>query len=290
MRRRTKKHIALLSLVMSLAVTLMALSGCGKKDAATTPTETTAGTEAVSASAEDMTESEAMSTAAEDTAESEAASTAARDTTESEAASTTAGDAADSEAAAKTTEDAAKSEAADTTDAGESSEAAPAKRQVGDRYEDVIVYEGYEEILKFEHVKNEAAGFEMDYEYSRFVRKSDSNGDIFTLNLDGVEEPQYYLEVSYSSEEAEAAAASISEELSKNYSVTLSELTEGGKMINAVPTEENQELDELQSAYVIPAADGCRVARAHYSYDSSDFFGNLFSMMMDSISAIDRQG
>ena len=154
----------------------------------------------------------------------------------------------------------------------------------------MIVYEGYEEILKFEHVKNEAAGFEMDYEYSRFVRKSDSNGDIFTLNLDGVEEPQYYLEVSYSSEEAEAAAASISEELSKNYSVTLSELTEGGKMINAVPTEENQELDELQSAYVIPAADGCRVARAHYSYDSSDFFGNLFSMMMDSISAIDRQG
>jgi len=48
--------------------------------------------------------------------------------------------------------------------------------------------------------------------------------------------------------------------------------------------------DLLQMVYIIPAADGCRVATAHYSIESAEGFGRRFHYMMDTFSAIASQG
>ena len=40
--------------------------------------------------------------------------------------------------------------------------------------------------------------------------------------------------------------------------------------------------------YVIPASDGCRIAAAHYGFDSADLFGARFRAMVNTLSVIDR--
>ena len=93
-------------------------------------------------------------------------------------------------------------------------------RQDGERYEGVITLEGMEQAVQYEHIVNLTAGFEMDYDYETFVRHSEADRERFALAWDDPENPEYYLEVTYSSEDAETVAAAISEELSKDYEIT----------------------------------------------------------------------
>ena len=46
-------------------------------------------------------------------------------------------------------------------------------RRDGERFEDVIILEGMEEPVRYEHIRNDALGFEMDYDYENFVRHSE---------------------------------------------------------------------------------------------------------------------
>ena len=46
----------------------------------------------------------------------------------------------------------------------------------------------------------------------------------------------------------------------------------------------------LQTVYIIPAADGSRVAAAHYTVESAEGFGRRFSYIMNTLSVIDRNG
>ena len=48
-------------------------------------------------------------------------------------------------------------------------------RKDGERFEDVILLEGDEETVQYEHVKNEEIGFELDFEYESFHRMSGSD-------------------------------------------------------------------------------------------------------------------
>ncbi len=43
----------------------------------------------------------------------------------------------------------------------------------------------------------------------------------------------------------------------------------------------------LQMVYIIPAADGCRIATAHYYIVGAEGFGRRFAYMMQTFSAID---
>ena len=54
----------------------------------------------------------------------------------------------------------------------DSSEAGSGKKD-GERFEDVIILEGMEETVRYEHVRNDTIGIEMDYDYESFVRKSE---------------------------------------------------------------------------------------------------------------------
>ena len=80
-------------------------------------------------------------------------------------------------------------------------------RQDGERFEATIVLEGMEETVRYEHIINETAGFEMDYDYEAMVRHSGSGRERFLSVWDDPEHPENYLEVAYRPEDAETAAA-----------------------------------------------------------------------------------
>ena len=48
--------------------------------------------------------------------------------------------------------------------------------------------------------------------------------------------------------------------------------------------------EHLRAVYIIPAADGCRVAAAHYSIESAEGFGRRFRCFMDTFSVIAGSG
>ena len=166
-------------------------------------------------------------------------------------------------------------------------------RQDGERFEDVIILEGMEETVSYEHVRNDAIGFEMDYDYTRFVRNSEPDRECFVSCYDLADSPENYLEVTYSPETAETVAANIGEDeydILRNDSFTLARAgsciridASNGKGNTGTP-------DQLQMVYIIPASDGCRVATAHYSWESAEGFGRRFHYFMDTLSVIDAQG
>lgn len=166
-------------------------------------------------------------------------------------------------------------------------------RQDGERFEAVIMIEGMEETALYEHVINETAGFEMDYDYESLVRYSEADRERFISSWDDPENPEYYLEVTYSSEDAETVAAAISEELSKDYEITQGpmELGRAGSCIRIGASEVKgggYTADQMQMVYIIPTDDGCRIATAHYGTDSADLFGARFRAMVNTLSVIER--
>jgi len=169
-----------------------------------------------------------------------------------------------------------------------------AGRKDGERFEEVIIIEGIEETVKYEHVRNEEVGFELDYDYETFVRDQKPNREIFRSVYDNAEKPSIYLEVKYSSKEADGAAASVSEELSKDYDLTKSSVTLEGAG-NCVRIEASNAKgnggtpDLMQTVYVIPASKGCIIATAHYTFESSEGFGRRFSAILNTLEVIGRK-
>ena len=167
-------------------------------------------------------------------------------------------------------------------------------RRDGERFEGTIIMEGIEETVKYEHVKNEEIGFELDYDYETFVRTQKSNAEVFRSAYDSAENPEIYLEVKYSSKDADAAAASVSEELSKEYDLTKGSVTLEGAgscvRIEASNAKGNGGTpDQIQVAYVIPASKGSIIATAHYTFESSEGFGRRFSAILNTLEVIGRK-
>ena len=166
------------------------------------------------------------------------------------------------------------------------------RRQDGERFETVIVLEGMEETVHYEHIRNDALGMEMNYDYERFVRYSEADRERFVSVWDDPEDPENYLEVSCSAESAEAAAASVREELSQQYHLLESsrELDHAGhcQYVEAsVLKGTNTMADQLQLIYIIPASNGCIVAREYLAVESSEGFGRRFSYMLNTLTFID---
>ena len=167
-----------------------------------------------------------------------------------------------------------------------------AGRQDGERFEEIIVLEGMEETVPYEHIVNTALGFEMDYDYESFLRQSDAERECFISVWDDPNDPENYLELTHSTDDAETAAAAIIEELSREYDLTQEtrELDNAGacKWIEAsVIKGTNNMADQLQWVYIIPAQDGCIVARAHAYSVESEGFGHRFAYMMDTLAILD---
>ena len=93
-------------------------------------------------------------------------------------------------------------------------------RQNGEHFETVIILEGMEETVRYEHVRNDALGFEMDYDYESFVRKQEMDRECFISIYDDPNHPENYLEVTYSPGDAGTVADSIGEKLSNEYEIS----------------------------------------------------------------------
>ena len=166
-------------------------------------------------------------------------------------------------------------------------------RQDGERFEDVIMMEGMEETVKYEHVVSKAAGIEMDYDYESFVRRSEADRERFVSTWDNAANPENYLEVTYSAESAEAAKASVSEALSKEYDLTeetrrLDRAGDCSWIEASVVKGTNNMAPQIQTVYIIPASDGCRIATIHCAIEGSAGFGRRFAYMLNTLSVISR--
>ena len=169
--------------------------------------------------------------------------------------------------------------------------AADTGRKDGERFEDVIVLEGEEETVRYEHVKNEAIGFELDYEYDSLTRITEEDNDRFVSVYDDAKKPDNYLEVTYSSEKADSTVKTVKADLSKKYETVKEETWEldgAGQCqrINATGGKGKTARDSLQTVTIIPAGDGCIVAAAHYTIESAEGFGVRFSKIVNTLSVI----
>ena len=168
-------------------------------------------------------------------------------------------------------------------------------RQDGERFDAVIMLEGMEEPVRYEHIRNELLGFEMDYDYESFARSSEPYRERFVSVYDDPEDPWNYLEVRCSPADAGSAAAALKESLSLTYDILVRsrELDRAGSCIyieaSVIKGTDNM-ADRLQMVYIIPAADGCRIAAAHCTAESAEGFGARFSAIVNTLSVIDSTG
>ncbi|MBO7404916.1 MAG: hypothetical protein J6V24_08130, partial [Clostridia bacterium] len=174
-------------------------------------------------------------------------------------------------------------------------EAVPGRKD-GERFEDVILLEGMEETVRCEHIRNDSIGFEMDYDYELFERRSGTDRECFVSVWDDPEAPENYLEIRYDPRDASAVADGIGEVLSNEYDILRNdafELERAGRCIRIDASSGKGNTgtpDRLRMVYIIPAADGCRVASAHYFFEGAEGFGRRFRHFMDSFSVLAAQG
>ena len=170
------------------------------------------------------------------------------------------------------------------------------ERQNGERFEKVIIIEGMEETVRYEHVRNDAIGFEIDYDYDRFERRAEPAREYFVSRYDDPGNPENYLEVTYSAEDADTVAASVSESLSNDYDISRDDsfaLDRAGRCIRIDASAEKCGLrmpEMLQMVYIVPAADGSRIITAHYTIEGAEGFGRRFRYMADSFLAVAVRG
>lgn len=166
-------------------------------------------------------------------------------------------------------------------------------RQDGDHFEDVIAFPDMEETIRYEHIRNDTIGFEMDYDYERFERRSESGRECFVLRYDNPEDPENYLEVTYNTEDADAVSTSVSEVLSNDYDIIKESFTldRAGSCIKIDASEvkgSGGTPDLMQTVYIIPSGEGCLVVTSHYSYDSGDEYGVRIRHIMNTLKIIER--
>ncbi|MBQ7435434.1 MAG: hypothetical protein IJV51_06505 [Oscillospiraceae bacterium] len=168
------------------------------------------------------------------------------------------------------------------------------ERQNGERFEGTMTFQGMEETIKYEHIRNDALGFEMDYDYERFVRQSEPDRERFISAYDDPEQPENYLEVTSHPENAETVAAFIADRLSNEYESKPEPITldRAGNCIHieaSVIKGTNQMAEHLQSVYIFPAFDGCRVAISHCYITDSEFYSMQIHRFMNTFSVIANQ-
>lgn len=160
-------------------------------------------------------------------------------------------------------------------------------RPDGERFEEVILIEGMEETVRYEHARNDTLGIELDYDWELFDRQSEADRERFVSRYDRPEAPENYLEVAYSAEDADTVLAAVSAELSEAYDIMIEPVTldgaGSGMRIDASRAKGGGTPDLLQTVYIIPAPGGCLTAAAHYSFESAEGFGVRFGHILNTL-------
>ncbi|MBR4579383.1 MAG: hypothetical protein IKO22_07245 [Oscillospiraceae bacterium] len=168
-------------------------------------------------------------------------------------------------------------------------------RMDGECFETVIIMEGMEETVRCEHIRNDTLGFEADYEYERFTRRTGADRERFVSLWGDREDPENYLELTFRAKDAGTVAAAVIEDLSQTYDILQEdrELEHAGSCLYieaSVRKGTNNMADRLQLVYVIPAPGGCLVATEHLAAEAAEGFGRRFSCMLNTLAVFERQG
>ncbi len=166
-------------------------------------------------------------------------------------------------------------------------------RQDGERFEDVIMLEGTDETVRYEHAISKTIGFEIDYDYESFERHSEPDLERFISIYDDPEKPESYLEVKFSPEDPDTVLASY-EAMSGKYEIEKESYTldGAGSCMMLYINEAKDDLkgsDPLQTVYIIPASGGSLVATEHYTVEGQEGFGSRLSYIMNTLVVIDRE-
>ncbi|MBO4367781.1 MAG: hypothetical protein J5859_03630 [Clostridia bacterium] len=100
--------------------------------------------------------------------------------------------------------------------------------------------------------------------------------------------------VTYSEEDANTAAVSIGEALSKDYDIIVESLTlDGAGTCTRIDASEAKggkgTPDQLQAVYIIPAGEGSIIAEAHYAFEAAEGFGHRFHDLVHTIVVLNDQ-
>ena len=163
-------------------------------------------------------------------------------------------------------------------------------RQDGERFEAVIQMEGMDETVRYEHVRNETVGYELDYDYELLERRGTPDHEQFVSRLDDPEKPDNYIELTFRKGDEETVTASVKTELSQKYKQVEAEqqfrLDSAGECTRIVTSgaRKNKALhDSLMTVYIIPAAGGCLVASVHCTVESAEGFGVRLNCIANTI-------
>ena len=164
-------------------------------------------------------------------------------------------------------------------------------RADGERFDQLIMVEGEEATVGFEHVKNAAIGYEMDFDYEILKRRKGDGVDRLISVYDDEENPVNYLEVTFAEGTEEAVGTQITEELLQEHRIVVSsgELDNGEviTVIDATGAKEDGVMsDKPEIVYIISANGGCIVATAHFSRDAVEGFGSRFATVVRTINVI----
>ena len=166
-------------------------------------------------------------------------------------------------------------------------------RQDGERFDAVIMLEGMEETVHYEHIVNTALGFEMDYDYESFVRQREADRETFISVYDKPDDPENFLEITALPQNADAVAAFVSETLSREFDLTnvTRTLAHAGECVRieaSVIKGTNRMAPQLQAVYIIPSGDGCLLATTHAAIEASEGFWRRFDYMLNTLSLLAR--
>lgn len=162
---------------------------------------------------------------------------------------------------------------------------------VGERFEETIILEGMEEKVKYEHVRNETIGFEIDFDYESFIRQSEQNKEKFISIYDDLKNPENYLEITSSNENVDTTANSIIDILSQDYQVVKKsfKLDKAGSCIRIDASADKDGIhipDLLQMIYIIPTKNGSIIGTVHYTIEASEGFGRRFAYIIHTLDII----
>ncbi len=169
-----------------------------------------------------------------------------------------------------------------------SAEAAAYSSSSAERYEGVITIEGFEETVRYERVKNEVIGIEIDYDYERLARRSETGVERFISVYDDPANPENYFEIMYTDEAPDSVLAKVSGELSADYDIivepyTLARAGVCTRVDASVAKGGKGTPDFLRTVYIVPAGDGCVVVNAYYGFEAAEGFGVRFRNMLDTL-------
>ena len=186
-------------------------------------------------------------------------------------------------------EPAAPAESVPPAAPAESAEPAVPGRADGERFEQTILLEGMEETVGYEHVRNEALGFELDYEYESLDRYREEERERFLSVYETPDDPWNYLEIRRDTGNAELVASAVSAALAGYFGTVETDavtLDGAGACLRIEASGGRENATALQTVYVIPAPDGCLVAAVHCTYESAEGFGARFANSVNTRSVI----